>query len=158
MSAGATSIVGELRYFAGEIRTYANKLVKDGLAAKAALDGAMVAVWSKMQDGSYVLRLGNGESADLVTPQARFEAIRDVLLPTKYSGEMLDKAKAAITGKFEAVVKTVSSRTAKDGTVTNFDRIRRPAFSKFCALPETKDFLAKHFESAAVSMDDELFA
>lgn len=152
------SIVGELRYFAGEIRTFANKLVKEGSEAKAALDAAMVSVWAKMQDGTYVLRLGNGESADSVTPQQRFEAIRDILLPTKYNGEMLAKAVAAITGKFAATADTEGTRTAKDGTVTKFVRTRRPAFDKFCAVPETKDFLSKHFASTTATMDDELFA
>lgn len=152
------SIIGELRYYAGEVRNAANKAVKDGKSAADALTVAMSEVWSKMQNGSYVLRLGAGESVDSVTPQARFDAIVNHLLPVKYQGDMLPKAIAAITAKFNATVVSEGSRKGKDGVEVPFTRTRRPAFDKFCSVQETKDFLDKHFAKDAVSMDDELFS
>lgn len=160
------SIVGELRYFGGEIRAAANALVKAGKTHGDALAEAVRNTWDKMQSGEYTLRLGDGEGSD-ITAEQKLAAVLEFFLPnvklangTTPSEAQLLAARKTVQAKFDAVTITKKERKAKDGTVTAFDSTSRPAFNEFTARQDVKTFLAKHFESTKTdaALDDVLFS
>ena len=148
------SIVGELRYYCGEIRAKANELAKAGKDAQTALNEAVASTWDKMQDGSYTLRLGDGDNAG-ISPEQKLAAICAFYFPgltlkdgTKATSTQVEKASLMLQAKFDAV-KSIEKTTTnkKTGVVTTGTITTRPQFNEYTRKTDVKAFLDKHFAS-----------